>query len=69
MKRSGHEINSEFRQKLAMPTGRHLYVVLGTYERIDRYERIAFRRGTQPVRQTAGPGSEYQSIAPGTFRG
>ena len=31
MKLSGHEINSQLRQKLEMPTGRHLYVVLGTY--------------------------------------
>jgi hypothetical protein len=30
MKLSGHEINSQLRQKLEMPTGRHLYVVLGT---------------------------------------
>ena len=28
MRLSGHEINSQLRQKLAMPTGRHLYVVL-----------------------------------------
>jgi hypothetical protein len=31
MRLSGHEINTQLRQKLAMPTGRHLYVVLGTY--------------------------------------
>ena len=43
MKLSGHEINSQLRQKLEMPTGRHLYVVLGTYERLERYERVDFR--------------------------
>ena len=40
MKQSGHEINSQLRQKLEMPTGRHLYVVLGTYDRLDRYEPL-----------------------------
>ena len=48
MKLSGHEINSQLRQKLDMPTGRHLYVVLGTYERIERYERVAFREARWP---------------------
>lgn len=48
MKLSGHEINSQLRQKLAMPTGRHLYVVLGTYDRIERYERVAFREARGP---------------------
>lgn len=43
MKLSGHEINSQLRQKLEMPTGRHLYVVLGTYERLERYEKVDFR--------------------------
>src|ERR1035438_6411188 len=42
MKLSGHQINSNLRQKLEMPTGRHLYVVLGTYERLERYERVDF---------------------------
>ena len=42
MKLSGHEINSQLRQKLEMPTGRHLYVVLGTYERLERYEKVDF---------------------------
>lgn len=48
MKLSGHEINSQLRQKLEMPTGRHLYVVLGTYERLERYERVDFREARSP---------------------
>jgi hypothetical protein len=48
MKLSGHEINSQLRQKLGMPTGRHLYVVLGSYDRLDRYERVAFREARAP---------------------
>jgi hypothetical protein len=43
MRLSGHEINSQLRQKLEMPTGRHLYVVLGSYDRLERYERVDFR--------------------------
>jgi hypothetical protein len=37
-----------------MPTGRHLYVVLGTYERIDRYERVAFREARSPEDKPLG---------------
>jgi hypothetical protein len=48
MKLSGHEINSHLRQKLEMPTGRHLYVVLGTYERLERYEKVDFREARSP---------------------
>lgn len=48
MKLSAHEINSQLRQKLEMPTGRHMYVVLGTFDRIDRYERVAFREARSP---------------------
>ena len=55
MRLSGHEINSQLRQKLAMPTGRHLYVVLGTYDRIDRYERVAFREARSPDDKPLGP--------------
>ena len=55
MKLSGHEINSQLRQKLAMPTGRHLYVVLGTYERIERYERVAFREARGSDDKPLGP--------------
>jgi hypothetical protein len=54
MKLSGHEINSQLRQKLEMPTGRHLYVVLGTYERLDRYERVDFREARSPSGQKLG---------------
>ena len=55
MRLSGHEVNSQLRQKLAMPTGRHLYVVLGTYERIERYERVAFREARSPDEKPLGP--------------
>jgi hypothetical protein len=55
MKLSGHEINSQLRQKLAMPTGRHLYVVLGTYDCIERYERVAFREARSPNDRPLGP--------------
>ena len=51
MKLSGHEINTQLRQKLEMPTGRHLYVVLGTYERLERYEKVAFREARSPSGQ------------------
>ena len=54
MKLSGHEINSQLRQKLDMPTGRHLYVVLGTYERLDRFERVDFREARSPTNQKLG---------------
>ena len=54
MKLSGHEINSQIRQKLEMPTGRHLYVVLGTYDRLDRYERVDFREARSPSGQKLG---------------
>jgi len=55
MRLSGHEINSQLPQKLDMPTGRHLYVVLGTYERIERYERVAFREARSPDDKPLGP--------------
>ncbi len=54
MKLSGHQINSNLRQKLEMPTGRHLYVVLGTYERLERYERVDFREARSPGGQRLG---------------
>jgi hypothetical protein len=54
MKLSGHEINSQLRQKLEMPTGRHLYVVLGTFERLERYERVDFREARSPTGQKLG---------------
>lgn len=54
MRLSGHQINSQLRQKLEMPTGRHLYVVLGTYDRLDRYERVDFREARSPAGQPLG---------------
>jgi hypothetical protein len=54
MKLSGHEINSQVRQKLEMPTGRHLYVVLGTYDRLERFEKLAFREARSPTGQRLG---------------
>lgn len=48
MRLSGHEINSQLGQKLTMPTGRHLYVVLGTHERLDRYEQVDFHEARSP---------------------
>jgi hypothetical protein len=51
---SGHEINSQLRQKLEMPTGRHLYIVLGTYERLEQYEKVAFREARSPTGQHLG---------------
>lgn len=48
MKMSGHEINSQLRQKLEMPTGRHLYVILGAYVRLERYERVDFSEARSP---------------------
>jgi len=54
MRMSGHEINSQLRQKLDMPTGRHLYVVLGTYERLARYEQVDFREARSPANQKLG---------------
>ena len=55
MRLSGHEINSQLRQKLEMPTGRHLYVILGTYARLDRYERVDFREARSPANEKLAP--------------
>ena len=48
MKLSGHEVNSSLRDKLAMPTGRHLYAILGSYERLERFEKVDFREARSP---------------------
>jgi len=48
VKLSDSEINSKLREKLEQPTGRHLYVVLGTYERLARYERISMPEARGP---------------------
>jgi hypothetical protein len=42
MRLSDHEINSALRDRLQMPTGRHLFAVLGTYGALERYERVSF---------------------------
>ena len=54
MKLSGHEINSHLRQKLEMPTGRHLYVILGSYERLERYQNVDFREAQSPSGESLG---------------
>lgn len=54
MKLSGHEINSQLRQKLEMPTGRHLYVILGAYDRLERYEKVDFSEARSPSGQPLG---------------
>jgi hypothetical protein len=41
MRLSDHEINSTLRDRLQMPTGRHLYAILGTYGALERYERVS----------------------------
>ena len=41
MKLSDHEINAHLRDKLQNVAGRHLYVILGTYEALDHYEKVA----------------------------
>jgi hypothetical protein len=41
MKLSDHEINSALRERIQMPTGRHLYAVLGSYGALERYERVS----------------------------
>ena len=52
MRLSGHEINSQLRQKLEMPTGCHLYVVLGTYPRPRRGNKACPIRPVVPRRIT-----------------
>ncbi len=42
MKLSDHEINSALRDRLQMPTGRHLYAILGSYGSLERYEKVSF---------------------------
>lgn len=42
MKLSDPEVNSALKGKLDNQAGRHLYVILGTYESLNRYERVAF---------------------------
>jgi hypothetical protein len=42
MKLSDPDVNSALKDKLANHAGRHLYLILGTYEALDRYERVAY---------------------------
>jgi hypothetical protein len=51
MKSSGHEINSQLSQKLEMPTGRHLYVILGTFDDLEHYEKVDFHEARSPSGQ------------------
>jgi hypothetical protein len=44
MKLSDHQINSALRERLQMPTGRHLYAILGTYGALERYERVSLKQ-------------------------
>ena len=53
MKLSDHEINSALRERLQMPTGRHLYAILGTYGSLERYERVSFSQALGVGRQAA----------------
>lgn len=55
MKLSDSEINSKLREKLEQPTGRHLYVVLGTYERLARYERVSLPEARGPSGEKLPP--------------
>jgi len=48
VKLSDTEINSNIREKLEQPTGRHLYVVLGTYERLAHYEKVSLPEARGP---------------------
>jgi len=48
VKFSDSEINSKLREKLEKPTGRHLYVVLGTYDRLAKYERVSLPEARGP---------------------
>ena len=48
MKLSDPDVNSALKNKLANQAGRHLYVILGTYEALKRYEKVAFPELTAP---------------------
>jgi len=45
---SDPEVNSHLRERFHNVAGRHLYVILGTYEAVARYERIAFPEARDP---------------------
>lgn len=42
MKLSDPEVNAALREKLSNQAGRHLYLILGSYDALDRYERVAY---------------------------
>ena len=42
MKLSDPDVNAALKDKLANQAGRHLYLILGSYEALDRYERVAY---------------------------
>ena len=42
MKLSDPEVNSALKDKLDNQAGRHLYLILGSYAALDRYERVAY---------------------------
>jgi len=49
VKFSDSEINAKLREKLEHTTGRHLYVILGTYERLAQYERVSLPEARGPA--------------------
>ncbi len=49
MKLSDPEVNTALKEKLANQAGRHLYLILGSYDALHRYERVAY-----PELRTAG---------------
>lgn len=48
MRLSDHEVNSRLHDRLQNVAGRHLYVILGSYEALYRYERHAFPEARGP---------------------
>ena len=55
MKLSDHEVNSQLRDKLQRVVGRHLCAVLGTYEALTKYERVAFPEVRGPADDKLNP--------------
>jgi hypothetical protein len=55
MKMSDHEVNSHLRERFHNVAGRHLYVILGTYDALARYERIAFPEVRDPDNEQLRP--------------
>ena len=49
MKLSGPEVNSRLRDKLENPRGRHMYVVLGSYDLLAKYEREDYPEARTPI--------------------